>query len=611
MLILVLSVAIALIAPTAASAAGKTYEVVQCDFLNRGVSGVDLDDAPAYAARQMCGDPHNDHAIKITNTRFARHGRSGRARWSTGSPSLRIVGAEVRARLRRSSGHVPRLFVADTEGHELARVAAGVSHATGFRTYAWHSPTANAEQFVAHLRCERQGGCQHSDLAKTWLKNVHFRVADTSDPRLSAVVGSLLQAGWLRGVRGMSVQAVDGGSGLRWITVSVNGAVISSQAGNCSAIAGTAYASEFSACESDLALNAQIATAGAPIHDGRNLVSICGIDFAGNRTCVERKIHVDNTKPEASFSNAQLREDPELIRASVADSTSGISDGRIYYRAVGTGAWRPLTTELRVGSLRTRIDSTQDPPGPYEFMAWARDGAGNRTYTTKRENGKPMVLNFPLKSGVQLKGHLSGGSSRLTVGYGRSAKATGRLVDASGAPLANQDVIVTEYFGEGALIDRRVRTVQTNARGRWKERLPRGPSRRLTASYAGTRRYLPDTAHAGNLHVKTKTTLHLSRRHVREGKRVAFKGRVRHRAASIPSGGKLVELQVKNGKSWQTVRHPIYTRPNGKFKLHYRFGRFYVRNVHYRFRARVLRERDWPYKAPVSSRVRKLLVKAH
>jgi len=97
---------------------------------------------------------------------------------------------------------------------------------------------------------------------------------------------------------------------------------------------------------------------------------------------------------------------------------------------------------------------------------------------------------------------------------------------------------------------------------------------------------------------------------VPEGHRVAFAGRIGHLAARIPSGGKLVELQVKDGKSWQTVRHPFYTRPTGKYRLHYRFARFYVRDAHYRFRVRVLRERDWPYKAPVSSRVRELVVKA-
>jgi hypothetical protein len=183
-------------------------------------------------------------------------------------------------------------------------------------------------------------------------------------------------------------------------------------------------------------------------------------------------------------------------------------------------------------------------------------------------------------------------------------------VDVAGEPLAHQQVTVTEHFGEGALIDRRVRTVTTNSKGHWRDRLPGGPSRRITATFAGTPRYLPDATGVGRLNVKTKATLRLSRRKVPEGGRVSFKGRVGHLAARIPPGGKLVELEVKDGHSWQTVRHPFYTRPDGKYKLHYRFARFYTRNVRYRFRVRVLREHDWPYKTPASSRVRELVVKA-
>ena len=108
---------------------------------------------------------------------------------------------------------------------------------------------------------------------------------------------------------------------------------------------------------------------------------------------------------------------------------------------------------------------------------------------------------------------------------------------------------------------------------------------------------------------KRASTSQITRVH--EGHRVAFKGRIGHLAARIPAGGKLVELEVKDGKSWHTVRHPFYTRANGQYRLRYRFARFYVSNVHYRFRVRVIRERNWPYKAPVSSRVRKLVVKAH
>ena len=601
---------VALLAPSLASGAGQTYEVAQCDPLNRNVSDVAFEDAPAYAVKQMCGDPHNDHAIKITNTRFARHGRLGRVQWSTGSPALRIVGVQVEAWLRRDNGHVPRTYVADAEGQEIARVGVGVSHPTDFKNYSWQSTSARPEQLVAQLRCERPDGCRHSGLAKTWLRNVHFEVADYANPMVDTTRGTLFRGGWIRGEQSLEAHVADTGTGVSSISAFVNGTRLGTVNGACDQVPGSHIAPEFVPCDPSSLLHVRAATPSPPFRDGLNSVSVCGFDFALNRTCLSRTVQIDNGLPAIAFTNSQASNDPELLRARCSDATSGIKSGRIYYRGLGSSTWRPLNTQLRSGELRARVDSTIDPPGSYEFMAVATDVAGNSTLATTRADGQPMVLRFPLKSGARLRGHLTGGASRVTVPYGRPSTVSGVLMDAAGRPLPDQVVTVTEHFGEGALIDRRIRTVTTDAQGHWKERLPGGPSRQITADYAGTRRYLPDAARLGNLRVRTKATLRLSRRKIREGRHVAFKGRVGHLAARIPAGGKLVELEVKDGHSWQTVRHPFYTRSDGKYRLRYRFGRFYTQNVRYRFRVRVLRERGWPYKAPASSRVRKLLVKA-
>ena len=85
---------------------------------------------------------------------------------------------------------------------------------------------------------------------------------------------------------------------------------------------------------------------------------------------------------------------------------------------------------------------------------------------------------------------------------------------------------------------------------------------------------------------------------------------MRHYAARIPDGGKLAELQVRAAHGWNTVRHAFYTNANGRYRLRYRFGRFYNSNVRYRFRLRALREEGWPYKAPARSKSRRLVVEA-
>ena len=597
--------------PSTAMAAGQTYTVVQCHPLNRAHANATLEDASPYAARAFCGDPRNDYAVKVSSVRGARHGSFGRVRWPVTSPSLGIVAVDVKAKLRRDNSHAPRLWMADAQLNEVARIATGDTGPTGYRHHRWHAGGHGLRQLVASLSCQRAAGCRQSTAAKTWVRDVRMELADYSNPSLTTLSGAVLDRGWIRGERGLHLLAEDLGSGLAETNVSLNGDRLALRRGICRGIPGTGYATSFRPCGNQLTLDMRTDTAASPFRDGRNTLSVCALDFAGNRTCERRVLRVDNSPPEIAFASTRNPQDPELIRAVVADPASGVRSGQIRYRAEGSAAWRPIPTRAVSGELRARINSTLDPPGDYEVMARVQDVAGNTAQTTRRANGEPMILTFPLKSQAKLSAHLlPGGGRGLTVGYGQGVKVAGLLRAASGRPLTNQEVIVTEHFGAGALIDKRVRTVRTDRDGLWAKRLPPGPGRIVTAAYGGTRRYLADRAAAGRIRVKSKASFHLSRRRVPEGRRVIFRGRVAHLAARIPPGGKLIELQVKDGSHWHSVRNAFSTRPNGRYRMRYRFARFYTSNVSYRFRVKVLREAGWPYEAPVTSRPKRLVVKA-
>jgi hypothetical protein len=341
-----------------------------------------------------------------------------------------------------------------------------------------------------------------------------------------------------------------------------------------------------------------------------NLVTLCAADFAGNETCTSRTIRVDNVAPTMAFTSAQDVDDPEMIHAVVFDADSGVADGEISYRAEGEAAWRPLETAVVAGELRARVDSTSVSAGSYEFRAEAVDHAGNVAETTRRQDGLSMRLSFPLKSGVDLAAALEpGGSKRTTIGYGRKSRIAGVLREAAGAPIGGQEIVIEEYFGEGALIRERITRVQTDARGHWRSRLPAGPSRRITAHYAGSQKYLPESTLGGRLAVRTRASLRTSKARVPEGGKVVFRGKLGRLGARIPTGGKLLELQVKQTRnSYQTVGQGFRSKPNGSYKVPYRFGRFYQYDVRFRFRVKVAREADWPYKAPVRSRGRTVTV---
>ncbi len=356
-----------------------------------------------------------------------------------------------------------------------------------------------------------------------------------------------------------------------------------------------------------------MSTGAYPFVNGSNTVEICAEDFAGNRpACTARTVSVDNAPPALAFADTQSRDDPELVTAGVAEAHSGVAAGAIDYRAVGADSWRPLETAISSDELRARVESSALQPGDYEFRAEATDVAGNRGETTRRADGSAMVLTFPLRQFVDLAASLEPGGARTrTVRYGTGSEASGRLLDSAGEPLAGEEIVVDEYFGAGALIDRRTRFVRTDSAGRWSSPIPAGPSREVSASFAGSSRFQEAAEPAGRLTVRSQATFTRSRARVREGGRVVFAGKVGHFGARIPAGGKLIELQVREAVGrWNTVREAFHTEPSGRYRFGYRFGRFYDTDARFKFRVKVAREQGWPYKAPVRSRPRTVTVLA-
>ncbi|MDQ3571885.1 MAG: hypothetical protein M3383_03370 [Actinomycetota bacterium] len=600
------SVTVYLALAGSALGAGATFQVIQCDSLNRDKTAVPVGSS-AYVTRNHCIKASGDFALKVENAHSVNPGQGRRWVWSA-PEGLGIVGVRVQARLQRHQGHIPRLYMADARGEPTNRIATGDTDPDPFGAFTWRGPSQ--KRFVASLACEGGHRCLESDRAKTWVRNVRLEVVDLVDPELE-VGGSVVSGGWLRGSQDLTVEATDVGSGMRRIQASVNAESVLDQRVPCNGVLDAPeIVVRLDPCPFRATGIHDIA-AGEPWENGTNALVVCGFDLAGDRACASETVRVDNLPPSLAFT-PQALEDPELIRAFVDDPHSGLASGTIFFRRTGTLAWRPLPTQKAADELRARVDSAAEEPGSYEFVVQATDVAGNSAATILREDGLPMVLQFPLRSGVKLTTRLGpGGGENQVVQYGRSLTSAGRLLSAAGQPLANQPVVVDEYFGDGALIDRRTRTVMTDENGRWESGNPAGPSRRITATYAGDARYLGTSERVGRMSVKTGARFGVRRDRVREGRKAVFKGRVRHVGARIPDRGKLVQLQYQDADSrrWSTVRNPFYTRADGRYRFAYEFGTHYVNNVGIRFRLRVLPETSWPYRS-VKTRARRVVVEA-
>jgi hypothetical protein len=342
-------------------------------------------------------------------------------------------------------------------------------------------------------------------------------------------------------------------------------------------------------------------------------------------------VGIDESGPTVRFAVADPT-DPERIEATVADLLSGPDPdrGTIEVRRVGgSSRFQPLETDARRGHLVARWSSDDFPRGSYEFRATGFDTAGNATTSTLGADGTPLVLRNPVKREARLAFGFGAGQLVLprcsradggrrchrtvvrsfarrpparTVPCCHGTVVGGRLVDAGGEPLSGQTVEVVETFGGGARNGSRRTALTTDADGRFSTRLAPGPSREVTAEFAGTRRLTRVAGRLLRLGVRAAVHLRVSTAHVAVGgPPVVFSGRIAHPEARLPRSGLPVELEFRlPGMPW-TEFHTVQSDAGGRFRYPYSFSDDDSAGVRFLFRAFVPETGDWPF-APATSR---------
>jgi hypothetical protein len=343
------------------------------------------------------------------------------------------------------------------------------------------------------------------------------------------------------------------------------------------------------------------------IASGVHTVSYYARDAAGNvadgagangrqhRAPATAVVRIDREPASLAFANAQNAGDPELIEARAADRLSGLDPARgsIAVRRLGAGErFVALPTRVTNGSLQARWDSGAYPSGEYEFRATAYDVAGNATASPLRADGSAMRLHGPLKVPVKL---IAKGGERA-VRYGRGTWFAGRALAGRRTPLAGMAVKVTERFAPGSVPAERVSTVRTGAGGRFGVRLAPGASREVIATLAPTATTRGASSRPLTLAVHSHVVLRASAAVARiGGPALVFRGRVASQGATMPTEGKVVQLQFRlRGLPWSEFRS-VRTGPNGRFRYAYRFSDDDSRGVRFQFRAYAPAQAGWPF----------------
>ena len=313
-------------------------------------------------------------------------------------------------------------------------------------------------------------------------------------------------------------------------------------------------------------------------------------DAAGNQAGenASRPVHLrfDGAPPEQAEFELLDEDDPRRVDVLVSDSTSGVRDGVIEIRRSGHRQWHALPTSLSGGNLSAYLDDLSLEDGVYDLRAIVHDRAGNERIGDRRRDGAPMQLALPLRDATRLSIERS------------AARIRGRLETARGRPLAGADVHALEQPRTGGGF-RPLASLRTDDSGGFALKLRRGPSRTLRLVFEGNRLVRPAAA-AIAIRVPATTTIRVSRRSLRNGGSVRFRGRLG--GGTVPAGGKLIDLQAHYRGRWRTFANPRADR-HGRWGFRYRFEA--TRGVvTYSFRAVVRREAAYPYELGRSRVVR-------
>jgi hypothetical protein len=201
-------------------------------------------------------------------------------------------------------------------------------------------------------------------------------------------------------------------------------------------------------------------------------------------------------------------------------------------------------------------------------------------------------------AGPRLQAHLV--RERQLDGQKPSSAIRGRLLSASGAPVAGARVCVASRVPIPGALERVVALPTTGADGRFAAELPRGPSRQVRIAYWWS--HADVTERHLSLSVPANPGL-LVRPHHRlyNGEHVRF-------AVKLPgpaAGGRWVRIQARSDHRWVEVRNGR-TNADGIYRSRYRFHATTGRH-RYKFRAVVPSQHGYPYLRG-HSRVRRVTV---
>jgi len=241
------------------------------------------------------------------------------------------------------------------------------------------------------------------------------------------------------------------------------------------------------------------------------------------------------------FSGAELR-GPQTVEVSAADQGAGLQSIQIIVNGKGAagddllGSCNPLP-----GALTSRLvpcplsfsksytlDTAQPPfkEGMNSVSVCAYDYAQTGTPNGVCKSHEVLVNNLcpgsSVTGGKTITAGFAGNKQKeRTLSFHRKSLIRGRLVDSNGQPVAGAQVCIQAHTDLAGRPFHLVATTTTNQNGGWSYKTNRGPSQIFRVGYrSGAFETSTDLA----LHIRSRSTLHLSTHRTPVHKKVYFSG---------------------------------------------------------------------------------------
>jgi hypothetical protein len=264
-------------------------------------------------------------------------------------------------------------------------------------------------------------------------------------------------------------------------------------------------------------------------------------------------------------------------------------------RAAGGTSWSSFPTQFDGQHLVARFDDASLAPGGYVIDATSCDNAGNcasseETLTLPVRTAS--VSNVGFEKAKHIVRRCAGKQARIArhkrhtrrlcrspklvrkgherVPFGRAAFLGGLLTTAQGTPIPDANVAILAAPNNGLAQYRQIAAASTDAAGAWQVRVPPGPSRLISAVYAGSSTIQPSRGEVKLIVPASIRVLRVWPRHVPWGGKVHLKAKLV--GGFLPAGGALVRLRLGFGDAKITYGVQEHVAGNGTFRVTNAFG---------------------------------------